>query len=53
MLYIKDGAGNVTDVYTDDAFGNILSKTCTTVNNYLYTGEQYDSNMGFYSMLLI
>ena len=31
-----------------DAFGNFLSKTGTTANDFLYTGEQYDANTGFY-----
>jgi RHS repeat-associated protein len=38
----------VTDTYAYDAFGILLAQTGTTVNNYLYTGEQYDPNIGFY-----
>lgn len=45
---LTDSDGNVTDTYTYDAFGNILDRTGTTENNYLYTGEQYDPNAGFY-----
>jgi RHS repeat-associated protein len=40
--------GVVKDTYTFDAFGNLLAKTGLTVNEYLYTGEQYDPNVGFY-----
>ena len=29
-------------------FGNLLNKTGTTPNNYLYRGEQYDSDLGLY-----
>ena len=39
---------NVTDTYTYDAFGNIVDRTGVTENNYLYAGEQYDFNIGFY-----
>jgi RHS repeat-associated protein len=29
-------------------FGNLLNSSGTTVNNYRYTGEQFDPNAGFY-----
>lgn len=35
-------------VYDYDAFGNLVSKTGETENAYLYCGEQYDVNTGFY-----
>ncbi|MBA2705871.1 MAG: RHS repeat-associated core domain-containing protein, partial [Blastocatellia bacterium] len=31
-----------------DAFGNLISRTGTTSNDYLYSGEQFDANLGFY-----
>ena len=34
--------GNVTDTYQYDAYGNAISSTGSTVNNYLYAGEQFD-----------
>jgi RHS repeat-associated protein len=40
--------GLVTDTYTYDAFGNLLTSTGSTPNNYRYTGELYDPNAGFY-----
>jgi RHS repeat-associated protein len=56
--YLYDGQGStrqltnstqtITDTYTFDAFGNELHKTGTTMNNYLYTSDQYDPNAGFY-----
>ena len=45
---LSDTDGQVTDTYIYDAFGNLLSKTGTTANDFLYTGEQYDINTGFY-----
>jgi len=45
---LSDTDGQVTDTYLYDAFGNLLSKTGTTANDFLYTGEQYDANTGFY-----
>ena len=56
--YLYDGHGSVrgltdencqvTDTYFYDAFGNLISKTGDTENNYLYCGEQFDANTGFY-----
>jgi RHS repeat-associated protein len=41
-------AGAVTDTYEFDAFGNKVSSTGTTSNNYLYRGEQYDPDLSLY-----
>jgi RHS repeat-associated protein len=46
--FLTDEAGNHTDTYTYDAFGVMIHMSGTTVNDYLYTGEQYDANVGFY-----
>jgi fibro-slime domain-containing protein/RHS repeat-associated protein len=40
--------GVVTDSYFYDAFGQLLSSTGTTVNSFLYTGEQKDEAAGLY-----
>lgn len=45
---LSDVSGQVTDTYTYDAFGLLLNGSGSTENNYLYTGEQYDPNCGFY-----
>ncbi len=45
---LTDEDGNVTDTYVYDAFGNILNRTGTTQNSYMFAGEQYDANSGFY-----
>jgi RHS repeat-associated protein len=57
-FYVYDGAGSVrqltdinlkvTDEYEYDAYGNSFTKTGTTPNNYLYRGEQYDTDLGLY-----
>ena len=41
-------SGIVTDTYHYDAFGNLLDKSGVTVNTHLYTGEFFDSHLGFY-----
>ncbi|MBX3245455.1 MAG: RHS repeat-associated core domain-containing protein, partial [Acidobacteria bacterium] len=40
--------GSLTDTYSYDAFGTIIERTGTTDNNYLYAGEQFDADLGFY-----
>ena len=45
---LTDTAQTVTDTYTYDAFGLLLAQTGTTDNSYLYRGEQFDHELGFY-----
>ena len=57
-FYVYDGGGSVrqltdinlkvTDEYEYDAYGNSFTKTGSTPNDYLYRGEQYDSDLGLY-----
>ena len=39
---------NVTDTYDYDAFGNVTHQTGTTPNEFMFAGEQYDSNLHLY-----
>jgi RHS repeat-associated protein len=48
VRFLTDAGGAVTDTYTYDAFGNLIARSGTTPNDYLYAGEQYDANAGFY-----
>jgi RHS repeat-associated protein len=45
---LTDASAPVTDTYDYDGFGNLMSRTGTTPNDYLYSGEQFDANLGFY-----
>lgn len=45
---LTDVSGNATNTYTYEAFGNVLNSTGSVENDFLYTGEQYDPNTGFY-----
>jgi RHS repeat-associated protein len=45
---LTNTAGAVTDTYEYDAFGNEISHTGSTPNNYLYRGEQWDPDLGLY-----
>jgi RHS repeat-associated protein len=45
---LTNSAGAVTDQYEYDAYGNQWTVNGSTPNNYLYRGEQYDSDLGLY-----
>ena len=45
---LTDTGGTVTDTYDYDAWGNSVNTTGITPNNYLYRGEQYDSDLRLY-----
>ena len=57
-VYLHDGHGNVraltgflgnlTDSYSYDAWGNLLSKSGDTANSFLYCGEHFDETTGLY-----
>lgn len=42
--------GVVTDTYSYDAFGKLISQTGSTPNVYLYTGERWDPDLGLYHL---
>ncbi|HYU47895.1 MAG TPA: RHS repeat-associated core domain-containing protein [Terriglobales bacterium] len=46
--FLTNTAGAITDSYTFDAFGMPITMTGTTPNNFLYSGEQFDSSTGLY-----
>jgi RHS repeat-associated protein len=48
VTLLTDAGGSITDTYDYDAFGNLLFRTGSTPNDYLYSGEQMDANLGFY-----
>jgi RHS repeat-associated protein len=48
MRQLTDRNGAVTDTYTYEAFGNILTTTGSTPNNFKFAGEQFDPDLGLY-----
>ena len=45
---LLNSLGAVTDTYAYDAFGNTVAQTGSTVNEFLYRGEQFDTGLGMY-----
>ncbi len=48
VRFLTNETGAVTDTYVYDAFGTLITTTGSTNNRYLYTGEQFDPNLGLY-----
>jgi RHS repeat-associated protein len=48
VRFLTDTNGSITDTYTYDAYGNLIGKTGSTPNNYLYAGQQWDPDLGMY-----
>jgi len=48
VRFLTNESGQVTDTYVYDAFGTMITATGTSNNRYLYTGEQFDPNLGLY-----
>ena len=46
--FLTDTTGATTDTYAFTAFGELEGSTGITLNDYLYTGEQYDPDLGLY-----
>jgi RHS repeat-associated protein len=47
---MANASGNLTNIYAYTAFGEMYSQTGSTTNNYLYTGQQFDSSSGLYNL---
>ncbi len=45
---LTDDTGVISDSYNYEAFGQVLNQAGTTENDYLFTGEQYDSGLDQY-----
>lgn len=43
---VTDTVGSITDSHAFAAFGELEGSSGFTLNDYLYTGEQFDQNLG-------
>jgi RHS repeat-associated protein len=45
---LTDNAGNVANTFTYDAYGTLIASNTTAQTAYLYSGQQFDADLGFY-----
>lgn len=52
VRFLKDASNetNVSDTYEYDGYGNLISATGSDFNNYRYASQQWDSDLGMYSL---
>lgn len=50
VRFLTSVAGTVGNTYQFDAFGMPIASAGTTANSYLYSGERFDPNIGFYHL---
>jgi RHS repeat-associated protein len=50
VRFLTNTSGTVTDAYQYDAFGIPIASTGPTANNYRFSGEWFDSNIGLYHL---
>ncbi len=45
---LLDAGGNVTNLFAYDAYGMLIASNTSPQTTYLYCGQQFDQNLGFY-----
>jgi len=50
VRFLTNSSGAITDSYDYDAFGMPIRTSGTTSNQFLYSGERYDSSIGLYDL---
>jgi RHS repeat-associated protein len=45
---LTDNTGNVANTFTYDAYGTLIASNTTAQTAYLYSGQQFDTDLGFY-----
>ena len=48
VRHLTNTAGTKTNTYDYNAFGTLIASSTPTPNSYLFTGEQFDANLGLY-----
>jgi len=50
VRFLSNTPGALSDTYQFDTFGNQIASTGTTLNNYLFSAEQFDRNLSLYHL---
>jgi RHS repeat-associated protein len=48
VRFLTEGTGAITNTYAYDAFGTVIASNTPVANVYLYSGEQWDPDLGLY-----
>jgi RHS repeat-associated protein len=48
VRFLTDDRADISDTYAYDAFGTVIASSGITPNHYLFAGEHYDDETGFY-----
>ncbi len=48
VRFLMDESGNITETFDYKPFGTLTGNTPTNGDHYLFTGEQYDADLGLY-----
>jgi RHS repeat-associated protein len=48
VRFLTDTNGTITDTFDYDSFGNLIARGGGAPNNYLFAGEQFDSDLNLY-----
>jgi len=46
--FLSDAGGNVTETFAYDAYGTLIYSNAPPATTYLYGGQQFDPDLGFY-----
>jgi RHS repeat-associated protein len=50
VRFLTDETGHVTDTFDYDAFGSLIARSGTTPTTRLFTGEEFDPDLGLYNL---
>ncbi|HYV29794.1 MAG TPA: RHS repeat-associated core domain-containing protein, partial [Candidatus Binatia bacterium] len=50
VRYLSDAAGHATDTFDYDAFGSLIAHSGATPATRLFSGEEFDSDLGLYNL---
>ena len=50
LLLDASVSANVVNSYDYEGYGMLLTNNATVLNRYLYTGQQWDSDLGMYML---
>jgi RHS repeat-associated protein len=50
VRYLTEATGRATDTFDYDAFGSVIARSGATPATRLFTGEEFDADLGLYNL---